>query len=79
MDDPLAMYLSDAMTIPANLAGVPAISVPCPVAEGELPVGLQLQAPFLAEDRLLRVAAAFEEAAGAASPPKDLAATGKAR
>jgi len=65
-DDPLAMYLTDAMTIPANLAGVPAISVPCPVGEGELPVGLHLQAPFLQEERLLRVAAAFESAAGEA-------------
>jgi aspartyl-tRNA(Asn)/glutamyl-tRNA(Gln) amidotransferase subunit A len=64
VDDPLSMYLSDAMTIPANLAGVPAISVPCSVGEGELPVGLHLQAPFLQEERLLRVAAAFEEAAG---------------
>ncbi len=69
VDDPLAMYLSDAMTIPANLAGVPAVSVPCSVAPGELPVGLQLQAPFLAEEKLLRVAAAFEAAAGIAAVP----------
>lgn len=69
VDDPLAMYLSDAMTIPANLAGVPAISVPCPVEPAALPVGLQLQAPFLAEEKLLRAAAAFEEAVGAAAPP----------
>ncbi|HET9888345.1 MAG TPA: Asp-tRNA(Asn)/Glu-tRNA(Gln) amidotransferase subunit GatA [bacterium] len=79
MEDPLAMYLSDAMTIPANLAGVPAISVPCPVAEGELPVGLHLQAPFLQEERLLRVAAAFEHAAGAAEFPKPLAHAGETR
>jgi aspartyl-tRNA(Asn)/glutamyl-tRNA(Gln) amidotransferase subunit A len=69
LDDPLAMYLSDAMTIPANLAGVCAISVPCATAPGELPVGLHLQAPFLEEARLLRAAAAFEEAAGVAAPP----------
>jgi len=79
IDDPLAMYLTDAMTIPANLAGVPAISVPCPVAEGELPVGLHLQAPFLQEERLLRVAAAFEDAAGAAPFPKALAHAGETR
>jgi aspartyl-tRNA(Asn)/glutamyl-tRNA(Gln) amidotransferase subunit A len=72
LDDPLAMYLSDAMTIPANLAGVCAISVPCAVASGSLPVGLQLQAPFLGEEKLLRAAAAFEHAAGAASPPPAL-------
>ncbi len=69
LDDPLAMYLSDAMTIPANLAGVCAISVPCATPPGELPVGLHLQAPFLAEEKLLRMAAAFEEAAGVAPPP----------
>lgn len=69
-DDPLAMYLSDAMTIPTSLAGVPAISVPCPVAEGELPVGLQLQAPFLAEEKLLHAAAVFEAKVGLAPPPR---------
>jgi aspartyl-tRNA(Asn)/glutamyl-tRNA(Gln) amidotransferase subunit A len=69
LDDPLAMYLSDAMTIPANLAGVCAISVPCAVSAGALPVGLHLQAPFLAEAKLLQAAAAFEEAAGVAPPP----------
>jgi len=74
VDDPLAMYLTDAMTIPANLAGVPAISVPCPCEEGELPVGLHLQAPFLGEERLLRIAAAFEKVAGRAPLPKALAA-----
>ncbi len=69
LDDPLAMYLSDAMTIPTNLAGVCAISVPCAVPPGALPVGLQLQAPFMGEANLLRVAAAFEEAAGVFPPP----------
>ena len=59
-DDPLAMYLSDVFTIPANLAGVPAISVPCGLDSGGLPVGLQLTAPVLAEPVLLRAAHALE-------------------
>ncbi len=59
-DDPLAMYLSDVFTIPANLAGVPAISVPCGLDLGGLPVGLQLTAPVLAETVLLRAAHALE-------------------
>jgi len=67
-DDPLAMYLTDAMTIPANLAGVPALSIPAGDASG-LPVGLQLQAPLLREDLLFRVAAAHETAAGPAPVP----------
>jgi len=59
-DDPLAMYLSDVFTIPANLAGVPAISIPCGLDEKGLPVGLQLTAPVLGEELLLRVADALE-------------------
>jgi aspartyl-tRNA(Asn)/glutamyl-tRNA(Gln) amidotransferase subunit A len=61
-DDPLAMYLSDVFTIPANLAGTPAISVPCGLDEGGLPVGVQLTAPVLGERLLLRVADALEGA-----------------
>ena len=58
--DPLAMYMADALTIPANLAGLPAISVPGrPV--GGLPVGLQVMAPPLREDLMLRAAATLEE------------------
>jgi aspartyl-tRNA(Asn)/glutamyl-tRNA(Gln) amidotransferase subunit A len=60
-DDPLAMYLADIFTIPADLAGVPAISVPCGVDDRGLPVGLQLTARVLDEGRLLRVAHAFEK------------------
>ncbi|HEY8477573.1 MAG TPA: Asp-tRNA(Asn)/Glu-tRNA(Gln) amidotransferase subunit GatA [Chloroflexota bacterium] len=66
--DPLAMYLSDVLTIPVNLAGLPAISVPCGLSGG-LPVGLQLIAPPLAEAMLLRVARAYEVAAGTRARP----------
>jgi aspartyl-tRNA(Asn)/glutamyl-tRNA(Gln) amidotransferase subunit A len=59
-DDPLAMYLSDVFTIPANLAGVPGISIPCGLDEAGLPVGLQVTAPVLGESLLLRVAHALE-------------------
>jgi aspartyl-tRNA(Asn)/glutamyl-tRNA(Gln) amidotransferase subunit A len=62
-DDPMAMYLADLCTIPSNLAGNAAISVPVGLApEDGLPVGLQVMAPPLADDRLYRVAAAVEAA-----------------
>ncbi len=59
--DPLAMYLNDVLTIPANLGNVCGISVPCGLADG-LPVGLQVIAPGFREDVALRVAYAFESA-----------------
>jgi len=63
LDDPLAMYLQDLATIPANLAGVPGISVPAGLAADDgLPVGFQILAPALADDRLYRVGAALEGA-----------------
>jgi aspartyl-tRNA(Asn)/glutamyl-tRNA(Gln) amidotransferase subunit A len=62
-DDPMSMYLADLCTIPSNLAGNAAISVPLGLApEDGLPVGLQVMAPPLADDRLYRVAAAVEAA-----------------
>jgi len=61
--DPLTMYLSDIYTIPVNLAGLPAISVPCGFHEG-LPVGLQLIGRMFDEVTLLRAAHAYEQAAG---------------
>jgi aspartyl-tRNA(Asn)/glutamyl-tRNA(Gln) amidotransferase subunit A len=62
-DDPMAMYLADLCTIPTDLAGNAAISVPCGLAdEDRLPVGLQVMAPPLADDRMYRVAAAVEAA-----------------
>ncbi|MGB3256518.1 MAG: Asp-tRNA(Asn)/Glu-tRNA(Gln) amidotransferase subunit GatA [Ornithinimicrobium sp.] len=60
-DDPLAMYLNDIATIPANLAGVPGLSVPCGLAEEDgLPVGLQVLAPATQDDRMYAVGAALE-------------------
>ena len=59
-DDPMAMYLSDVFTIPANLAGVPALSVPCGFDADGLPVGLQVAAPVLREDLVFRVGHALE-------------------
>jgi aspartyl-tRNA(Asn)/glutamyl-tRNA(Gln) amidotransferase subunit A len=65
--DPLAMYLCDVFSVPAPLAGIPAVSVPCGRDGAGLPVGLQVQAPVLREDVALRVASAVEAAAGEAS------------
>jgi aspartyl-tRNA(Asn)/glutamyl-tRNA(Gln) amidotransferase subunit A len=61
VDDPLAMYLNDLATIPANLAGVPGISVPSGLADEDgLPAGFQILAPALMDDRCYRVGAALE-------------------
>ena len=62
-DDPLAMYLADLLTIPVNLAGLPAISVPCGFSDAGLPIGVQLICNVLDEARLLRVAHQYEQAA----------------
>ena len=58
--DPITMYLNDIYTIGANLAGLPAISVPCGFVQ-DLPVGLQIIGPHFAEARLLNVAHAFQQ------------------
>jgi aspartyl-tRNA(Asn)/glutamyl-tRNA(Gln) amidotransferase subunit A len=60
LDDPMAMYLQDVATIPANLAGVPGLSLPAGLAEDGLPVGVQFLAPLQADDRLYNAAAALE-------------------
>jgi aspartyl-tRNA(Asn)/glutamyl-tRNA(Gln) amidotransferase subunit A len=60
-DDPLAMYLNDFFTVPASLAGIPGISIPCGLSEG-LPVGLQLLGPAFSENALLGHAHALEAA-----------------
>jgi aspartyl-tRNA(Asn)/glutamyl-tRNA(Gln) amidotransferase subunit A len=60
MDDPLQMYLSDVYTIAANLAGIPAVSIPCGFDEENLPIGLQILTPAFTEDKLLRIARMYE-------------------
>ena len=59
--DPVQMYLIDVCTLPINIAGLPAMSVPCGFSEG-LPVGMQLIGPHLSEERLLNIAYAYEQA-----------------
>ncbi len=60
-NDPMQMYLADVCTIPANIAGIPAISLPCGFVDG-LPVGLQLIGPSLGEETILRTAYTYEQA-----------------
>jgi aspartyl-tRNA(Asn)/glutamyl-tRNA(Gln) amidotransferase subunit A len=67
--DPYQMYLADLYTIPTNLYGGPAISIPCGLSEG-LPVGLQIGAPTMADDRMYRVAAALESVMTPVAPPE---------
>jgi aspartyl-tRNA(Asn)/glutamyl-tRNA(Gln) amidotransferase subunit A len=61
VEDPLSMYLSDVCTIPVNLAGIPAVSIPCGLEDG-LPIGLQIMGNVLDEVTILRTARAMEEA-----------------
>ena len=74
--DPLKLYMADALTIPANLAGLPAISVPCGFSRG-LPVGLQLIGRAFDEGTLLRVGHAYQQATTEWRLPPPVAATGK--
>jgi aspartyl-tRNA(Asn)/glutamyl-tRNA(Gln) amidotransferase subunit A len=73
--DPLAMYVNDVATVPASLAGIPALSLPAGLAEAPgaqetaLPVGLQIMAPLLRDDVMYRVAWAFEQATGFSATP----------
>ncbi len=69
--DPLAMYLTDVLTIPSNMAGLPSLSLPCGLADG-LPVGLQLIGPQFSESLLYRVAAAVEAEVGFDPVPERL-------
>jgi aspartyl-tRNA(Asn)/glutamyl-tRNA(Gln) amidotransferase subunit A len=68
-DDPLQMYLSDVCTLPASLAGVPGISVPCGLSSEGMPIGLQILGPHFREDLILRVAYQFEQATGFRNHP----------
>ena len=61
--DPLAMYLTDVLTIPSNMAGLPSISIPCGLSDG-LPVGLQLIGPQFSENTIFRAGHALEQAIG---------------
>jgi aspartyl-tRNA(Asn)/glutamyl-tRNA(Gln) amidotransferase subunit A len=61
VEDPLQMYLSDIFTIPVNLAGIPAISIPCGFSREGLPIGLQIMGKHFDEGMLLKVAHTFEQ------------------
>lgn len=61
-DNPLEMYLGDIYNCAANLAGIPAVSIPCGFGPDRLPIGLQLMAPHFAEDRLLQIANWYQQA-----------------
>jgi aspartyl-tRNA(Asn)/glutamyl-tRNA(Gln) amidotransferase subunit A len=76
--DPVAMYLSDVYTIPVNLAGITAVSVPCGSVDG-LPVGLQIMGTHFAEATVLRTAYAVEQACGFVPVPPLVAALGERR
>jgi aspartyl-tRNA(Asn)/glutamyl-tRNA(Gln) amidotransferase subunit A len=69
MDDPIAMYLNDVFTVPASLAGLPAVSVPAGLDRQGLPLGLQLIAPAFDEETLFRAASVLEAAAGFTARP----------
>ncbi|HSH24892.1 MAG TPA: amidase family protein, partial [Massilibacterium sp.] len=64
IDDPLKLYTNDILTIPVNLAGVPAISVPCGLSSEGLPIGLQIIGKYFDESTVYRVAHAYEQEAG---------------
>jgi aspartyl-tRNA(Asn)/glutamyl-tRNA(Gln) amidotransferase subunit A len=69
IDDPLTMYMSDICTIPVNLAGLPAVSIPAGLSEGRLPIGLQIIGNILREDNVLKAASCLEKAIGFADKP----------
>ena len=71
MDDPFAMYLNDVFTVPASLAGLPAISVPGGLDANGLPLGLQLITGVCQEETLFRAASALEGVANFTARPGD--------
>ena len=76
-DDPVTMYLNDVFTVPANLAGLPGISVPAGFSEDGLPLGLQILANAFCEDTLYRVASSIEKQAGFIGTPARHALSGQ--
>jgi aspartyl-tRNA(Asn)/glutamyl-tRNA(Gln) amidotransferase subunit A len=68
-DDPIAMYLNDIFTVPASMAGLPAISVPAGLSADGLPLGLHLIGAAFGEETLLRAAGVLESAAGFDAKP----------
>jgi aspartyl-tRNA(Asn)/glutamyl-tRNA(Gln) amidotransferase subunit A len=72
IDDPVSMYLSDVYTVPANLAGAAALSVPCGLSGSGLPVGLQITVGQFREPTMFRIARAYERAAGGCLRPPGL-------
>jgi aspartyl-tRNA(Asn)/glutamyl-tRNA(Gln) amidotransferase subunit A len=68
LDDPIAMYLNDVLTVPASLAGLPGISVPAGLTKDGLPLGLQVLAPAFEDETVFRVADVLEQAAGFTLP-----------
>ncbi|MFH1690318.1 MAG: Asp-tRNA(Asn)/Glu-tRNA(Gln) amidotransferase subunit GatA [Candidatus Eisenbacteria bacterium] len=71
-DDPVSMYLSDVYTVPVNLAGIAALSVPCGLCTSGLPVGLQIMVGKFRESVMFRAARAYERAAGVSLSPPEL-------
>ncbi|MBA7577281.1 Glutamyl-tRNA(Gln) amidotransferase subunit A [subsurface metagenome] len=69
-EDPLTMYLSDICTIPSNLAGLPAVSIPAGLSGEGLPIGLQIMGNTLREDNVIRTAYSLEKAIGFKAGPK---------
>ncbi len=72
LHDPLSMYLSDIMTISANLAGIPGMSVPCGFSSAGLPIGLQIQTSHFKEEKLLQIAHNLEKSLNLSNRPKGL-------
>jgi aspartyl-tRNA(Asn)/glutamyl-tRNA(Gln) amidotransferase subunit A len=69
-DDPLEMYLNDIYTCTANLAGIPGVSFPTGLSSSQLPIGMQLVGPYWSEERILRLAHAYEQANPLSARPK---------
>jgi aspartyl-tRNA(Asn)/glutamyl-tRNA(Gln) amidotransferase subunit A len=70
VQDPIAMYLSDVFTTTANLAGIPALSMPAGLSSNNLPIGVQIIAPSLAEEVMLSTAYSIEKALGSIGLPE---------